>query len=165
MRAAKEISFRTLSEPQSGPATSNATTRGTGLLSVAPCRPNDHGSPFRQRGAAAGDKRCNLGPRGDACVYLIYDAATHYFWAKGAVNPKGGHRWYIDRVNVIACYPATTCVSKGEAGPSPVSAYYQSLTTPAAYGSICYLWYATMWYVVDVRDVYYVSSPGYGGIC
>lgn len=49
-------------------------------------------------------KKCNLGPRGDACAYLVHDAAGGRFSVEGAVNPKSGHRWRIDSVSLIACY-------------------------------------------------------------
>lgn len=127
-------------------------------------------APEAQAAQQLVSKRCNLGPRGDACAYLIYDAATSTFWAKGAVNPKAGHLWRIDTLYLWFCSGDSTNCNLGlEVGPSPDSAQYQSLTTPGLHvtGAVClYTWRAVMYYVVDRRDLYSVfTDPPYGGRC
>ena len=109
-------------------------------------------------------RQCNLGPRGDACAYLIHDPSVGRFWAKGAVTPEAGHVWIIAQVQILRCYNGCTFVASVPDGRE--STKPMSRTTHAVAGSPCYTWYARMNYFVDSTPTEFrVEAGPYGGVC
>lgn len=108
-------------------------------------------------------RACNLGPRGDACAYIMWDARTSSFVGQGAVNPNGGHTWRIDYVTLQRCY--TTCTGVDIVGPSGTSTSYQFLSTSTVRGSRCYTWHLWLVYTVDGGPKKYAAHAVAPGIC
>jgi hypothetical protein len=116
-------------------------------------------SPVPVKGAC--NPASGTAPRGEACVYLFYDAATDRVAAQGAVNPRAGHVWRVVRVEITSCTGlvpyCTTPVSKG---PWPYTTRYMKVGT-GSWPGMCGKFWATMTYEVDYDHAhpFTVSTP------
>lgn len=92
-------------------------------------------------------------PRGEACVYLLYDAAAGKVGVQGVVNPRGGHVWRILKLEVYGCTPAY-CGTGPRLSQGPYA--YTSQLQKVTVGSVaagCGTWSAQMLYEVDYQHL------------